>query len=181
MISPNRRAGGGSNYYLFAGRLEQIKGIELVLKAFSFLRNVEIHLAGSGKEQYEAAYSRFKNIRFMGQLDREEMLKEYGCAKALVVASQTYEGFSINIIEAFACGIPVIVGNMGNSGNLVQENTTGIHYQYNSAMALVRAIKRFEEMDDKNMRENALSCYRDNYSADVNYQRMMEIYLGIER
>lgn len=166
--------------YLFIGRLEEIKGINLLLSAFEILSNIEIHIVGSGKERYEEIYKKCRNIVFLGQLSRKDIGKEYRKAKALIVTSQIYETFGMTIIEAFSYGVPVIVGNIGNVGALVEENITGFHYQYNNCKALVKTILKFEKNDTSMMRKNAFAKFNEYYTAECNYNMLMDIYKKIE-
>lgn len=170
------------SYYLFVGRMEEIKGIDLLLEAFSRLPEVELHVAGSGKEEYEQYLQErdIHNIKLLGFLNREQMKREYVGAKALVVTSQCYEGFPMVITEAFSNGVPVIAGNMGNSGDLVEEEVTGIHFQYNDANDLIRAVRRFEQMDTSSLRENAYQKYTDYLSHSANYQILWDVYTSVQ-
>lgn len=163
-------------YYLFVGRLEQIKGIDLLLKAFSQLPDIELHVVGSGREKYEYRYRYFKNIKFLGFLEKDSIKNEYQGAKAVVVTSQCYETFGMIVIEAFANGIPVIVGNIGNVGDLIEEGFNGIHYQYNDVNSLVDTIRKYESMDIEQMKFNAYKTYTDKYSSLSNYKILKKIY-----
>lgn len=171
---------GGGKYYLFAGRLEKIKGIHILLNAFSQMPEMELHIAGSGKETYQNQYEKCLNIKFLGFLSERQLEEEYINAKALVVASQVYEGFPMNLVEAYAHGVPVIVGDIGNAASLVKESYTGIHYQYNNSDSLVNAVKKFEKMNYKKMRAHAIKEYQDNYMADTNYLILKTIYANLK-
>ena len=170
------------SYYLFVGRMEEIKGIDLLLEAFSELPEVELHVAGSGKEAYEQYLQErdIHNIKLLGFLNREQIKSEYAGAKALVITSQCYEGFPVVITEAFSNRVPVIAGNMGNSGDLVEEGVTGIHFQYNDANDLVSAVRRFEQMDTRSLRENAQQKFTDYLSHSANYQILWDVYTSVQ-
>lgn len=186
-IKPNftfdssEQLGRTGKYYLFVGRLEKIKGIDLLLEAFSKIPGVELHIAGSGKEKYENAYRNCHNITFLGQLDKKDLSEEYKGAKALIVTAQTYEGFPMTLVESFGYGLPIIVGNMGNSGGLVDENITGIHYQYDDAAALIMAVHRYENIDNTEMRKNAFKKFTESYTAEANYDQLLKIYKEAEK
>lgn len=174
-----RRLAG--EHYLFVGRMEKIKGIDILLDAFSRLPEAELHIAGSGSEKYEAYLKERnnKNVMLLGFLDRTQMDREYSTAKALVVTAQTYEGFPVTIVEAYAHGVPVVVCNLGNSSDLVEEGRTGIHFQYDSVDALVAAIEAFEKYDGTKMGENAFVKFREAYSPEANYAKLIHIYRKI--
>ena len=166
------------NHYLFVGRMERIKGIELLFEAFSKLPEVELHIAGSGREKYESymTANNIQNIKMLGFLDRAQLEYEYRTAKALIITAQTYEGFPVTIVEAYAHGVPVITCNIGNSANLVKEGVTGLHFQYDCADSLVKAVRRYENLNTNCWREYAFEEYEKKYSSKVNYQELVKVY-----
>ena len=68
-------------------------------------------------------------------------------SKALILPSQCYEGFPVTIVEAFSLGLPVITGNIGNTGSLVKDGITGKKFRYDNARELANAIKEFEKIN----------------------------------
>lgn len=66
------------DYYLFVGRLDKFKGIDVVLEAFSKMPDKELHVLGSGGEEYIKKYSVYSNIKFLGQLSHDEVMREMG-------------------------------------------------------------------------------------------------------
>ena len=93
-----QRSNRNKDYYLFVGRLDYIKGIDIVLDAFAQMPDKIIHIVGSGKEAYEDSYSKYPNIKFLGQLSSSEVESEMSNAKALIFASRLYEGLPMTII-----------------------------------------------------------------------------------
>lgn len=72
--------------------------------------------------------------------------------------------------------MPVIVGDIGNIGILVNDGDTGKKFKYDSADSLANAIKEYNGMNQIELRLNARKCYADYYSPGVNYSRLMEGY-----
>ncbi len=174
-------------FYLYVGRIEEMKGIQLLIEAFSKMTDRKLILAGAGSElQYyrEVTSNRgLTNIELIGFTEREKLVDLLKYTKALIVTSQCYETFGMVVIEAFACRTPVIVGDIGNIGELVDDGVNGLKFQYDSADALVHTVKRFEKLDIAVLGENAKQKYINLYSENENYKEMMMIYqsASIER
>ena len=171
-----------ADYYIYVGRLEEIKGIHVILKAFR-KNGKELYVIGSGTReeiicQYIAKHD-LKNIHLMGYQPRERVDELIRGANAMIVAPQWYETFGMTVVEAFASHTPVIVGDMGNAGGLVEEGKNGWHFSYRSAADLERVVAKVDALGEEQRRqigENAYRTYADYYSEEVNYRMLKEIY-----
>ncbi|MGS0756361.1 glycosyltransferase, partial [Roseateles sp. GG27B] len=65
------------------------------------------------------------NVDYLGPLDAEAVYAEMRCAKALIVPSIWYENYPRTIVEAFACGLPVLASNLGAIPSIVKSGSTG--------------------------------------------------------
>lgn len=168
--------GGTSEYYLFIGRIEKIKGMDILLEAFRQLQEPSLVVAGTGTqlEHYKALAS--QNVSFTGFLNKKKLNAVISRAKAVIVPSQWYETFGMIIAEAYASHKPVIAGEIGNVPALIEEHVTGLKFGYNSTKALVEAIKEFEKADTSDWGENAYRKYRKQLSPESNYEQLMCIY-----
>lgn len=171
------------DYYIFIGRLEEIKGIELLVDAFKGLPNQMLVVVGTGdldkKIKNRLITEDIRNIKLIGHTPRvkvNELLKQ---AKALIMCSQWYETFGMVITEAYSNGTPAIVGDIGNIKDLVLEGETGLKFQYDSSEALREAILEFEKLNGKNMGMNAYNFFTNNYSSEGNYMMLSEIYKNV--
>jgi glycosyltransferase involved in cell wall biosynthesis len=108
-------------YVLFVGTLEPRKNVLLLLEAFSILRqqfNARLLVVGARgwlDEPIFAAHARLglhDSARFLGPLDENDLAALYSHAAAFVLPS-LYEGFGLPVLEAMACGAPVICSNAG--------------------------------------------------------------------
>ena len=174
----NDKKSGNRNkdYYLFVGRLDHTKGIDIVLEAFSKMPDKIIHIVGSGKEAYEDLYSKYKNIKFLGQLSPSEVESEMSNAKALVFASRLYEGLPMTIIEAYKSSLPVISCNIGNMSTLVVNNITGLHFKVADITSLIEAVNLFENIDTLSLSQNAKREYDLKYINTSAYTNMIGLY-----
>jgi len=153
--------------------------LDVLPSAFAKLQNEKLIVAGTGTdlEKYKAAAT--NNVKFTGFLNRDELNIIMAKAKAVIVPSQWYETFGMVIIEAFSNAVPVIVGDIGNIGILVNDGVTGKKFKYDSADSLADMIKEYESMNQDALRMNARKCYEDYYSPEVNYNRLMKIYKAV--
>lgn len=168
------------DYYLFIGRIEEIKGVRVLIEAFSRMPNRKLVLAGDGPLYEELMKStqqqHFNNISFLGRLNHDVLLKKIGNAKAVILPSQIYEGFPMTVPESFSMSTPMIVGDIGNCGALIIEGYTGTKFIYNSVDSLVEAIDRFETQNIELMGKNAYQMYVESFSSYKNYEKLENIY-----
>ena len=172
----------GEEYYVFIGRLEAIKGIAILMKAFAKNKR-KLVIIGSGEQEAKISKliesKKINNVTMTGQLQREEINRIVKSAKALIVPSQCYETFGMVIIEAYANQIPVIAGNIGNIGMLVHEDITGKTFQYDSWKSLNEAIYELDKSKMEQLKRNVYEVYQKKYSEEVNYSILKEIYNSI--
>lgn len=167
-------------YYVYVGRLEKLKGTELLVDAFAKLPDRKLVIMGNGPLEEtlkkRIADNGYKNIVMAGRVTGEDYVKFLGGAQAVISSSQCYETFGMSIAESYSLSVPAIAGDIGNIGDIVKEGVTGIHFQYDSPDALIGAVKRFETMNRDGLAANARSYYEDNLTPQSNYGRLKEIY-----
>ena len=168
------------DFYLFIGRVEDIKGIPVLLKAFKKMPARYLKVIGTGTRLEKYQQQQFRNIEFLGYLSRNEIQQLLRKTKAVVVTSQWYETFGMIVVEAFASGVPVIVGDIGSVGSLVDNRVNGIKFKYDSCESLICAIEEFETLDRDVLRENAYRKYKKYFNQDRNYEMIQEIYDEIQ-
>lgn len=167
-------------YYVYVGRLEKLKGTELLVDAFAKLPDRKLVIMGNGPLEEtlkkRIADNGYKNIVMAGRVTGEDYVKFLGGAQAVISSSQCYETFGMSIAESYSLSVPAIAGDIGNIGDIVKEGVTGIHFQYDSPDALIGAVKRFETMNRDGIAANARRYYEDNLTPQSNYDRLKAIY-----
>lgn len=172
-------------YFLFAGRVEALKGIDIAIRAFEKLPDENLYIAGSGPmlEEMEAYVEEhhMNNVKFLGYLQKEEMTEKFYHAKAVIMTSQCYEAFAMTIAEAYSYGVPVIAGRVGNMEGMVKEGVTGVKFTYNSAEDLAKKVEEFNQMDLAALKESAREFYEKRLRPEDNYRKLMQIYESISK
>lgn len=168
------------DYYLFVGRIEEIKGINILIDAFRKMPEKKLKIAGRGdldqQIKNKIAKEGLDNIEMLGFQERASVNKLMKKAKALIMCSQCYETFGMVIAEAYSCGTPVIVGNIGNIKDLVIPGVTGETFTYNSSTEMVIAIERFEKKEYCTYSKNAYDFFEKHLTSESNYKQLEEIY-----
>lgn len=188
-VAENRKPYYGSSKksaYIFAGRLEKLKGIDILLKGWKELgeQAPKLVICGGGPlenwcKNYIAEYN--LNIDMQGFIPNRQLIDLVAHSKALILPTQCYEGgFPLNIVEAFSVGTPVIVSDMGNAGSMVQDGVDGIKFKYNSITSLCDAVHRMENMNIDILGKNAYMKYREKFTEDINYTILQKIYARIQ-
>lgn len=172
-------------YFLFAGRIEALKGIDIAIRAFEKLPEEKLYIAGSGPLEEEmrryVKEHHMKNITFLGYLQKEEMKEKFYHAKAVIMTSQCYEAFAMTIAEAYSYGVPVIAGRVGNMEGMVKEGVTGMKFTYNSAEDLAAKVRQFNQMELGALKENAREFYKRRLRPEDNYRKLVGIYESISQ
>ncbi len=166
-------------YYIYAARLEQLKGIQVAIEAFSKLPYT-LKVLGTGADEEKmkklVCERQLDNIEFLGFKNLDEMRRLIGEAKALIFPTQWYEGVPLTLLESFALGTPVIGSDIGNVGNCIIEGVNGYHFEYNIAKALSDVVNSFEKKMSDNIYMTTRKTYEANYTEDAYYERLMKVF-----
>ena len=92
-----------------------------------------------------------KQIQFVGEADFEKKIELFKNAKAFLFPIKRQEPFGLVVIEAMACGTPVIAFNEGSMSELIEDGKTG--FLVDSAEEAVRALKRVNKISRSYCRE----------------------------
>ena len=163
--------------FIYVGRLEEIKGIDILLKAWKTLGEdaPELLMCGRGPlEEWAKSYieeNKLSNIKMLGFVENAQVRKMIGESKALILPTQVYEGFPMTIAESYACGTPVIASELGNTGSLIENGKSGWKFTADSPEALTEAVKKMED-SFLELPEEIIK----KYSAESNYSKLREIY-----
>jgi len=130
------------NYFLTASRMVPYKRVDLITEAFSLMQEKKLKVAGYGTEFEKIKKNATPNIELLGYRSGEELKVLMQKAKAFVFAAE--EDFGITVVEAMACGIPVIALNKGGTAETVINFKTGILFNSQDAESIKKAVLEFE-------------------------------------
>jgi glycosyltransferase involved in cell wall biosynthesis len=176
-------------HFLFAGRFSHEKGIATLLDAIHLSRSsfeyatATVTLVGSG--QLEAALRAKANslqlaniVRFVPWIEQDELPLRYSAADAFVLPSFT-EGFSRTVIEAMACGTPIIGSRITGTEDHVIPGHNGFLFEAGDAVELGRNLAACIESPSvvRSMRGDAARYAREHLSWPVVVERLVrEVY-----
>lgn len=169
--------------FLYVGRLAPEKGIDLLLDAFGDGR-YPLRIIGEGplREKVERFAADNDHVRYLGFQNKERIIEELRQCNALVFATIGFEQFGMVIIEAFACGIPVIGPDSGSPAELVKNGINGLHFHMGSPDDLLRKIMQWETTSEEVRRTysaNALLTYQQYFTPEINLGQLSNIYKSL--
>jgi len=99
-------------------------------------------------------------------------------AAYLVMPSICYEQFPRTLVEAFACGLPVVASRLGPLGELIEHGRTGLLFEPGSAGDLADKLQFAASAPQamRQMGDNARAEYAAKYTPQRNHDQLMEVY-----
>jgi glycosyltransferase involved in cell wall biosynthesis len=135
------------DFYLTVSRLVPYKKINLIVEAFRHMPDKKLVVIGDGAQFKSIKAAAGNNVTMLGFQSSEVVHDHMQRAKGFVFAAE--EDLGISVLEAQACGTPVIAFGKGGALETVRdlgmEEPTGLFFHEHSAEALVGAIALFEK------------------------------------
>ena len=112
---------------IFVGRLERQKNILALVKAVKTIPDVKLYIFGSGSLETEVRreIEGFENIRLMGVIPHEKLPEELNKSEIFILPS-LYEGHPKALLEAMACGLPVIGSDVEGIRGIIEDGVNGV-------------------------------------------------------
>jgi glycosyltransferase involved in cell wall biosynthesis len=186
---------GDGGYALYVGRLTPEKGLLTLLDAWSLLKKqrgitLPLKIAGDGplmaevqRRAAELSDVEVPDIEVLGAQPGERVRALMAGASLLVMPSTWYEGFPMTLLEAYACGLPVVASDIGALSSLVQDGVTGRQFRPGDSAHLAQVISELcsdpvgsNPASLKTMRGAARQTYLAHYTAEINVQQQLDIY-----
>ncbi len=132
--------------FAFAGRLMAAKALDVGLRALSLVPGATLLVAGDGPdraahEALAASLGIADRVRFLGAVSRDDVLRAFRAADAMLLCS-AWENFPHTVVEALACGTPVVATTVGGVPEIVVEGANGLLVRNGDADALAAALQR---------------------------------------
>ena len=163
-------------YFLFAGRLERIKGAHVLVEAFRGYSEADLLVAGLGNDEkwLRELAAGAPNVHFLGGVPYSELEKLIRHAIAVLVPSVGYEVFPTVVLEAYAQGTPVIGHRLGPLPEML-DGHGGI--SYGSRGELLDALDVVRSNPDR--RDALGQLARTTYSSQWTPERHLDAYFAL--
>lgn len=138
------------DFYLTASRMVPYKRIPLIVEAFMHLPHLKLKVVGDGPEFGRVRAAAGPNVEVLGYQEASALRDLMQRAKAFVFAAE--EDFGITLVEAQACGTPVIAYGKGGALETIRgldsgtDAPTGLFFTEQTAGSLAAAVGRFEQL-----------------------------------
>lgn len=170
-----KKGDGNGNYLAFLGRTSPEKGLEKAIE-WAITANLPLKIAAkvdnADKTYFETVIKPMLNhplIEFIGEIGEEQKQDFLGNASALVFPINWSEPFGIVMIEAMACGTPVIAHSMGSVPEIIEHGKNGfIVSSTEEAVAIIHQLKNVD-------RDKIRLSFEQRFTAE----RMARDYLHI--
>ncbi len=177
---------------LFVGGLDRahyFKGVPILLRALAELAddNWRLTIVGDGdrRKEYEKLAAELRltdKIEFLGRLDDSELVRSYQNADLLILPSiNTNEAFGIVLIEALACGVPVIASDLPGVRSVFSNYQEGLLAEAGSVRDLRKKLT-FIFHNEGLRRAMALAARRraeEKYGLGLMRERLEELFTGM--
>lgn len=172
-----------ANRFLFAGRLNQQKGLDHLLRAFASMRGVAmLDVVGEGANAAELKLLASQlgisdRVVWLGQLKQPELVKLYQSATAVVVPSID-EGLGLVAAEALLCETPVIAFRSGGLTDVIDHEKTGLLVTPGETAELAAALDRVLEIPERahEMARTGRAVALERFSPESAAARYADIY-----
>ena len=144
-----------NDYILFLSTLKPSKNIEGLIEAFNIISgrfpDIKLVIAGKKGWLYESIFERVKKLKLEDKIIFTDFIPEED-KPALIAGAKVFclpsfhEGFGLDVLNAMACGVPVVVSNKGSLPEVVGD--AGVYVDPNSPKSIREVIVKVLSMDD---------------------------------
>jgi glycosyltransferase involved in cell wall biosynthesis len=173
---------------LYSGRLEEDKGVHVLLEALQVLKSksgidVKLKLAGNGEVRYVnslkeyAAKHQLNKVEFLGNLNKALLNTLYEQSSFSVIPSLWYDNLPNSALESFAAGTPLIASRHGSFLELIRDGVDGLLFERANAEDLASKIEILLRNEDL-ARKMGASCREriaTTFSPKQHYETLMTV------
>ena len=165
------------DYYVYLGRVNEVKGVRTLCKAAEQL-DKKLIVIGGGEllPELQKTYVDCKQIEFKGQMQWEEFMPILRGARFMVLPAEWSENNPLTVIESQSLGTPVLGARIGGIPELIDEGVSGMTFTSGDVEDLKDKIKEMfnHEFDYDAIAKNAI----ERYSSEAYYAKLMKYYKG---
>lgn len=168
--------------WLFAGRLEDLKGIRPLLAAWEALPEERLLVAGDGPldadcRAFAAAHG--LNVEFLGRLPHGELAALQRRCKATIVPSLCYESFGLAAAESLMNGTPVLGSDLGNTGAFITPGVNGLRFAPGDAAAIAAAVRELNAIGPGLEPDRIRADAAAQFAPEENIRALVRLYREI--
>jgi glycosyltransferase involved in cell wall biosynthesis len=172
---------GNGGYALFVGRLSEEKGVGTLLEAWkASAQTIPLKIAGDGPLQMfvRKRAAELPGVEYLGACAHARVIALLQDAAFLMFPSRWYEGMPLVVLEAMACGTPVVAFGLGSMNDLIVEGENGIKLASPDAGVLACFLNNSKELAGKvaRLRSGTRARFEQNFAAKTNYGLLLDIY-----
>lgn len=167
---------------LSVGYLDPRKGHEHTICALTRMSDVRLMIAGSGPDRKKLevlakAAGVADRVTFLGPLPQEKLREYYGAADALVLASSR-EGWANVLLEAMACGTPVVASNVWGTPEVVRSPAAGVLMSSRTPQGVADGVRQLRA----NYPDHAATrAYAEGYSWEATTRSQIALFQQVAR
>jgi glycosyltransferase involved in cell wall biosynthesis len=174
---------------LWVGRFVPVKDLPLFIEAFAELHdavpNATAYLIGDGPKQKKIRvladdYDINDSVRFLGQINHNELPKYYRSSDLFTLSSK-HESFGIVLLEAMACGLPVVAPDIGYIPQIIDDGQDGRIVESRTPSAFATAWENLLTDPEKTKRlgKQARDTARANFEWENKAEELLEIFQAV--
>jgi len=167
---------------LYLGRITEKKGLDLLISAFSQVREPEMHLVivGNNDNQYAKKMNYLINnlkitkfVTWTGPLYNKLKWDAYKTASLFCLSSHQ-ENFGISIIEALSSGTPVLITNKINIYKILQKYSCGF-INNDDLDGTIKSLNEWKKNKRKNLYKKSIHCFNQNFKIENVVKKLINI------
>lgn len=164
--------------FLFSGSFDKVKNISTIIKAIKNIENSILLLAGDGieKEKLKEGAEDDPNIYFLGW--QKNIIDIYHLSDYYISASFS-EGLSNSVMEAMACGLPVILSDIESHRELFESEDYGFFFDPNTVDQLQELITKIISEDYFLLSEQVKKIIKSTFSANKMSEKYQDLYITL--
>lgn len=171
--------------FVTVGTLLHVKGYDILIEAFrrcNFPKDVKLNIIGSGKE-YNNLRRRILQagldgqVKLCGRMDKTQILEALNTSDAFVSSSRS-ENFSVAVLEALACGLPVVASICGGIRECIGENN-GLLFEVDDIKGLADALLQMYNHHKDYSRQAVADDCQARFSAPVIARQLTSLFSSL--
>lgn len=173
------------DYVLYAGRLVEGKGLPTLVQAWATQLDrlgIVLRVVGDGplKPALQAmiADTGVEHIQLLGYRPHAEVIPMVQRARLVIFPSEFYENFPMSLVEAFACGTPVVATRRGSTAEIIARHDAGLLFAPHDATGCATQVARLwtDAQLWQRVSRNGRQAYEHHYTREQNYRLIQSIY-----